>query len=341
HNRFIPFPGDRLLSGEIFSTHLPDKHHVYTSPSIHYASLKHVCPTDTIKINNEWYDVQIVLECKQNPKGIIKQQGYRRNVCSIISDNEIEWKTDQRSSIIPYGLLIRAKKHQCTEECMHGHGLEKRIDRSHSVILKPNPLPIFDPLVDKSNPHVKRKSDIYASDSVHKRDTPNDKYHVASRVPHRLDIHDRDDHHRYVREKSPKPKSSDKCPQVICKQYSIDLKMNRAYFDFKYNKCFCSQCYLNTRTDYFTVANSNYTVPRGWVRFGLQIDKTFADAKTIFKQWYTTFYGTSKDKLESVLHNRFIPFPGDRLLSGEIFSTHLPDKHHVYTSPSIHYASLK
>ncbi|CAF1509456.1 unnamed protein product [Rotaria sordida] len=121
HNRFIPFPGDRFLSGEIFSTHLPDKHHVYTSPSIHYASLKHVCPTGTTKLNNEWYDVQIILECKQNPEGIIKQQGCRRNVCPIISDNEIEWKTDQRSSIIPYGLLIRAKKHECTDKCSIRH----------------------------------------------------------------------------------------------------------------------------------------------------------------------------------------------------------------------------
>ncbi len=119
--RFIPFPGDSLLSGGTFTTHLPDKHHVYTSPSIHYASLRHVCPTRTTKINSQWYNVQVVLECKQNPTRIIKQRGYRSDVCRIIPDDEIEWKTNQRSSIVPYGLLIRARKHRCNSKCASKH----------------------------------------------------------------------------------------------------------------------------------------------------------------------------------------------------------------------------
>ncbi|CAF1058841.1 unnamed protein product [Adineta ricciae] len=120
-NLYVPMPGDKLLSGETFSTHLPDKTHVYTSPSIHYASLRHICPTDVVKMNNEWYDVQIVLECKQNPEGIIKQAGYKKNVCQIIPDDQIEWKTDRRASIVPYGLLIRSRKHRCTKKCADLH----------------------------------------------------------------------------------------------------------------------------------------------------------------------------------------------------------------------------
>jgi hypothetical protein len=121
NNRFIPFPGDQLLSGKTFTTDLSDKKHVYTSPSINYACLEHVCPIDTVNIDNEWYDIQVVLECKQNPAGNVKQRGCRRDVCRIIPDNEIEWKTDQRSSIVPYGLLIRPRKHHCNEKCVHIH----------------------------------------------------------------------------------------------------------------------------------------------------------------------------------------------------------------------------
>ena len=112
HNRFIPFPGDELLHNEQFTIHLPDKKYIYTSPSIHYASLKHVCPTHTVKIDEQLYDVQVVLECKQNPEGVEKQRGYKYGVCKIIADAEIEWKTDLRASVVPYGLLIRARKHR-------------------------------------------------------------------------------------------------------------------------------------------------------------------------------------------------------------------------------------
>lgn len=138
------------------------------------------------------------------------------------------------------------------------------------------------------------------------------------------------------------PKPSAHCPKDICKQYSIrNLQLDKHYFNFQYNQCYCDQCYPRTEIDIFSKAGSTYTAPRGWVRFGLQVDQAFADSKQIFRRWYTTFYGTSKDKLETILRNRFIPFPGDTLLSGETFTTHLPDKEHVYTSPSIYYASLR
>jgi hypothetical protein len=137
-----------------------------------------------------------------------------------------------------------------------------------------------------------------------------------------------------------KPFKSDRCSENILNQYFNDLGLNKIYFNFDYNKCYCSICYDSTNPDFIRISNSIYTIPRGWLRFGLHVDQAFASAEHIFKQWHTTFYGTSKDKLEWILRNRFIPLPGDALLSGEIFTTHLPDKHHVYTSPSIHYASL-
>ncbi|CAM4793675.1 unnamed protein product [Rotaria magnacalcarata] len=130
------------------------------------------------------------------------------------------------------------------------------------------------------------------------------------------------------------------CPKPICLQYFKSLNLNRAYFNRHFSRCYCSNCYGLSKPNVLTTANSKFTVPRGWVSFGIQLDKAFASDNGIFKNWYTTFYGTSKDKLSEIIRNRFIPFPGDDLLSGEKFILNLSDQNHVYTSPSINYASL-
>lgn len=118
------------------------------------------------------------------------------------------------------------------------------------------------------------------------------------------------------------------------------LNLNPVYFNRKYNRCYCSTCYASSEPDVLKQANSKYTVPRDWVAFGIAIDIAFASNNRIFQTWATVFYGTSKDKLDDIIHNRFIPFPEDDLLSNKKFILNLPDKKHVYTSPSINYASL-
>ncbi|CAF2959619.1 unnamed protein product [Rotaria sp. Silwood2] len=130
------------------------------------------------------------------------------------------------------------------------------------------------------------------------------------------------------------------CPKQICFQYLKKLHLNKKYFNTRHNKCYCSICYKPSEPKVLPVVNPKYTVPIDWVSFGIQVDKAFASNNQIFKKWYTTFYGTSKDKLNDIIHNRFIPFPGDDLLSGRKFTLNLPDQHHIYTSPSINYSSL-
>ncbi|CAF4635875.1 unnamed protein product [Rotaria sp. Silwood1] len=130
------------------------------------------------------------------------------------------------------------------------------------------------------------------------------------------------------------------CPKKICFQYLKILHLNKKYFNTRHDRCYCSKCYGPSKPKGYPVGKPKFTVPIGWVSFGIQVDKAFVSNNQIFKKWYTTFYGTSKDKLDDIIHNRFIPFPGDDLLSGKKFVLNLSDQHHIYTSPSINYASL-
>jgi hypothetical protein len=109
-NRFIPLPGDKLLDGRIFSDHSLDEQHCFTSPSINYASNCQRSPMKQFtSANGTVYNVQVVLQCKQKPGTFIIQRG-QPGLCNIILANEIEWKTNQRATLTPTGLMIRMVK---------------------------------------------------------------------------------------------------------------------------------------------------------------------------------------------------------------------------------------
>ncbi|CAF3479177.1 unnamed protein product [Rotaria socialis] len=135
--------------------------------------------------------------------------------------------------------------------------------------------------------------------------------------------------------------ASDLCPKYLCKKYIRILKLASGYFNVRHDRCYCSLCYPAERTSVFTTAGSQYTVPRGWTNFGLQIDEAAFNSNRIFSKWFTTFYGTSRDDVESIIRNRFIPFSGDNLLDGSVFTRHIYDKRYILSSPSINYASLE
>lgn len=83
----------------------------FTSPAIkyaeHYAEQYNFTASDQIK-----YLIKVVVQCKQKP-GTFSTQGKTvssmKNVCSYVPDDSLEWKTEHRSSIVPYGLLLRIK----------------------------------------------------------------------------------------------------------------------------------------------------------------------------------------------------------------------------------------
>ncbi|CAF1167336.1 unnamed protein product [Didymodactylos carnosus] len=130
------------------------------------------------------------------------------------------------------------------------------------------------------------------------------------------------------------------CPRSICKEFLESLGLSPQYFTRSHDECYCTRCYPPSRTKIKSKGGYEYTVPVGWVRFSLHIDSALSKSKKIFQRWATSYYGTSADKLEPILRygNGSIPFPNDQMPSGETFGTHLKDKDHLYTSPSINYA---
>ena len=109
----IMFPGDRLKNGKILGI----KHNdcfandfngpvIYVSPSIKYASHSLYAPP----YDFDGKKVRVVFQCRIKPGSFKK---YKETLCygnKIIDENfknsEIEWITDDRTAVVPYGLLI-------------------------------------------------------------------------------------------------------------------------------------------------------------------------------------------------------------------------------------------
>jgi hypothetical protein len=87
-----------------------------------------------------------------------------------------------------------------------------------------------------------------------------------------------------------------------------------------------------------------YVVPRGWVRFGLNVPGRAAVLK-IFQEWPVSFHGVkSETVLKSMLDSGGMLKPGDKLLDGTVLrSSKCAGRQDrvFYTSPSIRYAGLK
>jgi hypothetical protein len=115
HHQFL-LPGDRCISGHVIGIrdgHIPGKFQVYTSPTIAYSGDDIYSPSTPFRsaATRKFYHAKVVLQCRQQPKTFKIQAetigaGSRR-LCPIIPNSEVEYFTEVRSSIVPYGLLIR------------------------------------------------------------------------------------------------------------------------------------------------------------------------------------------------------------------------------------------
>jgi hypothetical protein len=137
--------------------------------------------------------------------------------------------------------------------------------------------------------------------------------------------------------KIPNPVVEDTCLLPRSEEYLRSLKLD-LYF-VQQPDCFCMKCLPDNSRRTNKRGGYPYTVPYGWVRFRIKIEKVCTQDKQIFRQWATSYYGTWEENLEKILRNRVIPIPGDELLDGTKFKDHSRDGHHCFTSPSINYMS--
>ena len=102
-------PGDKFIykNVEIRPGHIPNKNEIYTSPSPNYSSFGDVY---AVTFPYKGMKFKTILQVRQHPTSYEVQRetvGGRCKSEKYISDEEIEWKTRIRDSIIPYRILIK------------------------------------------------------------------------------------------------------------------------------------------------------------------------------------------------------------------------------------------
>eukprot|EP01084_Bolivina_argentea_P068250 124207_1 len=133
-------------------------------------------------------------------------------------------------------------------------------------------------------------------------------------------------------------------------------------FDPNGDMCFCNFCHA-TRGDKLIYQRGdppkNYALPVGWVRLGLQVDKTKTAMNNVWKEWHVAYHGTKKDIIPQIFKaGLHLLKPGDITMDGDelgIHGGHIKqpfirkneytgksekfDPNQIYVSPSIIYAS--
>ncbi|CAF1016318.1 unnamed protein product [Adineta ricciae] len=126
-HRQLLLPDDVTMHGKkigIREDHIPEERFVFTTPSISYAALDCYAYTHSFRspYDLKLYSIKVVLQCKQKADSIIVQpetvcatkQG--RRLCPHIPNEELEWKTKHRSSVMIYGLLLEIKQNHASDD---------------------------------------------------------------------------------------------------------------------------------------------------------------------------------------------------------------------------------
>jgi hypothetical protein len=191
-------------------------------------------------------------------------------------------------------------------------------------------------LVKKETPRLALANPLERDMSQLSLDRPRRRSSSAARA-----THDGTPHHK-ARAVPSRPRKHFSCAYFAeCKEYVKQLAWSKSFFNSKHDRCYCETCYLNSRPSVLQVANTDYVVPRDWAGFGLGVDPFRGD--DVWNTWIVVYHGTKTIAAQSILTHRQFLLPGDHLLDGSelaIRPGHIPGKVHIYTSPSIRYASL-
>jgi hypothetical protein len=138
---------------------------------------------------------------------------------------------------------------------------------------------------------------------------------------------------------------SSMCPtKQLALEFLKSLNWPRSIFNNRNDRCYCTDCYSPSWKQVISVGGHNYVIPKGFVRFGLQVDTVFTEHHKVWSDWVVTFHGTTKIGALSIIQNRQFCLPGDRLIDDTILGIrdgHIPDQKFIFTSPTIAYSSSR
>lgn len=109
-----------------------------------------------------------------------------------------------------------------------------------------------------------------------------------------------------------------------------------------YDRRFCNKCYSADYQNTYSAGGKIYVVPRGWTRFGVQMDEAIANHLNIWEDWAHCFHGTSIQSAISIIEHRQMLLPGEAKLDGKAISIrpgHIPGQNFYFTTPTIKYAA--
>jgi hypothetical protein len=109
HRQFL-LNGDTCENGQQLGKRCED---LYTSPTIKYSARDAYAKSAYFRSESgTLYSAKVVFQCRQKP-GTYSTQGatgraqYEKKLCDVIPNDKIELYTNIRSSVVPYGLMVR------------------------------------------------------------------------------------------------------------------------------------------------------------------------------------------------------------------------------------------
>lgn len=131
----------------------------------------------------------------------------------------------------------------------------------------------------------------------------------------------------------------------LCQQYLESLNLPQDLFEQKHDRCYCHSCAARDKLpDVIRVAGERYELPIGFTGFGLKVPPR-ATMVNIWDSWHVSFHGCAGSVLPSILAEGGLLLPGDTLLNGiKLGAIHTrggEQRHNLYTTPSVRYASLE
>ena len=97
--------------------------------------------------------------------------------------------------------------------------------------------------------------------------------------------------------------------QDLARRYLESIGLHGEYFDSAGDRCYCERCYPTSWPDSISEDGPTpYVVPRGWVRFGLEVPAR-GRAQDIFGKWSVSFHGVKDlDTLRSMNNSQGLGF---------------------------------